>query len=454
MTDITRIEKGLDLPITGEPVQEITGSPIVRTVGVVGDDYPGMKPTMLVSEGDRVKRGQALFTDKKNPAVHYTAPVCGVVKSVNRGAKRKFESLVIEIDGEEAEQFQAYPDANLTQLDRDAVKEHLLRSGLWTALRTRPFSKVPNPETLPAAIFVTAVDTHPLAASPRVVMEDRQAEFIAGVEVLTTLTEGPTYVCRRTGSTVPGEDRLGVEFHAFDGPHPAGLVGTHIHTLMPASPARTVWHVGYQDVIAIGHLFLTGELQGDRVISLAGPPVKSPRLVRAPLGASLDEVVLEQLELDEGQQARVISGSVLGGRMSIEPTGYLGRYHNQVSVLLEGTHRDFIGWMLPGSDRFSVRRIFASAWTGEGKRFGFDTNNQGSPRAVVPIGMYEQVMPLDIVATPLIKALITGDTEYAQQLGVLELDEEDLALCSFVDPGKHQFGPMLRESLTHIEAEG
>ncbi|TWU20885.1 Na(+)-translocating NADH-quinone reductase subunit A [Bythopirellula polymerisocia] len=457
MTSVHQIAKGLDLPIEGEPAQAISESPVIRHVALVASDYVGMKPTMLVSEGDHVKLGQAVFTDKKTPGVQFTSPAAGKVVGVNRGAKRKFLSLVIEIEGEDQEKFAAFPDQNLTQLDRKQICEQLVASGMWTALRTRPFSKVPVIDSVPNALFITAVDTNPLAPDPSIVIAERPADFVAGLEVLSRLSDGPTYVCRKAASEIPGEGKTPVEFHAFDGPHPSGLVGTHIHTLMPVDRSRTVWHIGYQDVIAVGHLFLTGELLTERVVSIAGPVVNSPRLVRTRIGASLEELTAWQFTTPSRHGVRVISGSVLSGRRSVPPIDFLGRFHNQVTLLAEGGERDFLGWMKPGADKFSVRRVFASAWSsvaGNSHRFKFDTGTEGSPRAIVPIGMYEQVMPLDIIATPLLKSLTVGDSDFAQQLGVLELDEEDLALCTYVDPGKHEFGPLLRDTLTKIEVEG
>lgn len=457
MTSVIRIEKGLDLPIAGEPEQSISAGPAIKHVALIGDDYIGMKPTMAVAEGDRVKLGQVVFTDKKTPGVQYTSPAAGVVKAVNRAAKRKFQSLVIEVDGDEQLTFDTFPDHNLAKLDRRQVCEQLVASGLWTALRTRPYSKVPALDAVPEAVFITAIDTNPLAADPAVVLENHQADFIAGLEVLSTLTEGHVQVCRKAGATIPGEGNTPAVFHAFDGPHPAGLPGTHIHFIRPVSLEKSVWYIGYQDVIAVGHLFLTGKIMTERIVSLAGPVVDQPRLVRTRLGASLSELTAGQFSVSDQNPVRIISGSVLSGRQSIEPVDYLGRYHNQVTILLEGGQREFLGWMMPGTDKFSIRRIFASAWSrvgGDEQRFAFSTSTEGSPRAIVPIGMYEDVMPLDIIATPLLKSLITKDTEAAQQLGALELDEEDLALCTYVCPGKHDFGPMLRENLNTIEHEG
>lgn len=458
MTSVTRIEKGLDLPIAGTPEQVVAESPQVTQVALIGDDYVGMKPTMEVAEGDRVKLGQILFTDKKTPGVVYTSPASGTVSAINRGLKRKFESVVIDVEGDEQETFKSYSGRNLAQLDRREVCELLIASGLWTALRTRPYSRVPAPDTVPHSLFVTAMDSRPLAADPEVVLANSPGDFIAGLQVLSTISEGKTHVCRKAGSEIPGEDLSVVEFHAFDGPHPSGLPGTHIHFIDPVYREKTVWHIDYQDVVAVGHLFLTGTLSTNRVISLAGPLVTKPRLVRTRLGASLSQLTRGEYEVTEGQSARVVSGSVLSGRAAMPPIDFLGRYHTQISILEEGHQREFLGWMMPGSHKFSIRRVFASAWArraeDQSRRFRFTTNTEGSPRAIVPIGMYEEVMPLDIIATPLLKALITNDIEYAQELGALELDEEDLGLCTFVCPGKYEYGPLLRQNLTVIEHEG
>ncbi|NOZ40885.1 MAG: Na(+)-translocating NADH-quinone reductase subunit A, partial [Planctomycetes bacterium] len=369
MTSITSITKGLDLPICGDPEQKVSDGPVVRYVALLGDDYIGMKPTMVVAEGDRVKLGQVVFSDKKTPGVQFTAPATGLVKAINRGAKRKFESLVIEVDDSknddtsQQEQFKTFPDHNLAKLDRREVCQQLVASGLWTALRTRPFSKVPALDMVPSALFITAIDTNPLAADPAVVLKNYSAQFIAGLEVLSTLTDGHAQVCRKAGASIPGEGTTPAIFHAFEGPHPAGLPGTHIHFLRPVSQDKSVWYIGYQDVVAVGHLFLTGKIWTERVISLAGPVVDEPRLLRTRLGASLTELTANQFAVSDQQPARIISGSVLSGRRSVEPVDYLGRYHNQVSIIAEGGQRELFGWAMPGTDKFSIRRIFASAWT-------------------------------------------------------------------------------------------
>ena len=445
-----KIKRGLTLPISGAPVQTIENGKPVKQVALVGFDYVGMKPTMEVQVGDRVKCGQLLFTDKKTEGVRYTAPASGVVSAINRGERRVFQSLVIDVEGDEYETFASYPEAQFSQLSRQQVVDNLVTSGLWTAFRTRPFSRVPAVDSEPHSIFVTAIDTNPLTADPAVIIREAAADFKLGVELLGHLTPGKVFVCTAPGVALDLPSAGKTQREEFSGPHPAGLAGTHIHYLDPVSATKTVWSIGYQDVIAIARLFRTGRLDVTRVVALAGPQVKNPRLIRTRLGANLEELCAG--ELHEGVN-RVISGSVFGGRSTRGPVAYLGRFANQVSVLLEGTQREFLGWLSPGPNMFSVLNIYLSKLTPK-KLFKFTTTTNGSERAMVPIGTYEGVMPLDVLPTQLLRALIVGDTEAAQKLGCLELDEEDLALCTFVCPGKYEYGPILRGNLTRIEQEG
>ncbi len=450
---LIKMKNGLDVPITGMPEQVVhSDGGVAKSVALIGLDYVGLKPTMQVAEGDRVKLGDVLFSDKQHPSVVFTSPGAGVVKAVNRGAKRVFQSIVIELDGSDQVTFQAYAESDLATLSLEQVKGNLLASGLWTAFRTRPYSKVPNPETLPRSIFVTAIDTNPLAARPEVVIKGRLQDFKNGLLLLTKLTEGKVYLCKSSAASFSCD--LGkVEVAEFEGPHPAGLVGTHIHFLDPVGPSKTVWHLDYQSVIAMGALFTSGRLSVERVVSLAGPLVDKPRLVRTRVGANLCDLVEGQI--DTSKEARVVSGSVLNGRKAEGWAAFLGSYHNQVAVLEEGRHREFFGWIIPSREKYSFMNVLLSSLPKlRGRKFAMHTSKFGSPRAIVPVGVYEDVMPLDILPTQLLKALVIGDTDQAQSLGILELDEEDLALCSFVDPGKHDFGIALRQNLTQIEKEG
>ncbi len=443
-----QITKGLDLPLSGTPRMQVEECPAVRHVALLGRDYQDMKPTLLVAEGDLVSLGQPLFAEKSHPQILYTSPGSGRVVAINRGGRRIFQSLVIELSAGSEETFPKPEAGQLDQLSAEEIETQLLVSGLWPAFRTRPYSKVPAPATRPAAIFVTAIDTNPLAADPQIAITEKPAEFATGLKIIRQLTDGKVYLCKRPQAQLAAPE--GITVSEFSGCHPAGLVGTHIHFLEKIDQQRCVWHIGYQDVIAIGYLFLTGRLLTERLIALSGPGVKEPRLLRTRSGACLSELTAEQLH--DGEQ-RVISGSVLSGHQAAGAEDYLGRYHNQVSVLAEDRQRKLLGWGLPGFNKFSLKRVFASALLPR-RQLKMTTSSHGSLRAMVPIGAFEKVMPLNIKATWLLRSLLTLDTDLAEQLGCLELDEEDLALCSFVCSGKMDYGTHLRQTLQKIEKEG
>ena len=443
------IKKGLDLPITGAPQQIIEDGKPVRSVAILGEEYVGMRPTMHVQVDDRVKKGQILFEDKKNPGVIFTAPAAGVVKAINRGARRVLQSVVIDIDGDEQETFAKFSSAELLNLSREQVQKNLVDSGMWTALRTRPYSRSPKLDSEPRAIFVNAMDTNPLAADPVAIINENQQAFVDGLKVVSRLTKGKLYVATAPNAHVEMGDAP-VTHETFKGPHPAGNVGTHIHFLEGASFTYEVWHLSYQDVIAFGKLFTTGELFTDRVVAVGGPAAVKPRLVRTRLGANLAELMVGEVEA--GNQ-RVVSGSVLNGHKADGPHAFLGRFHNQVTLLGEGDEKLPLGWIWPGKNMHSITRAYLGHII-PGKKFAMTASTNGSSRAMVPIGNYERVMPLDMVATLLLRSLVSGDIETAQELGCLELDEEDLALCTYVCPGKYEYGTALRKVLTTIEKEG
>ncbi len=447
-----KIKKGLDLPITGAPEQQIEDGPAVTSCALIGADYLGLKPRMQVAVGDRVQLGQPLFADKRFESVVYTAPAGGTVRAINRGPRRVFESVVIDIDEQDDPvAFTPYEGEDFSGLDRDQIKENLTRSGLWPALRTRPYSKVPDPASTPAAIFVTAMDSSPLAPDAAVVVREAPEDFTNGVRLMARLTDGAVYVCCRSDASIPIVEGENVTHATFEGPHPAGLVGTHIHLLEPVHTEKTVWHVNYQDAMAFGGLFRTGQLPTERIISLAGPATNRPRLLRARLGASIGTLIDGEVA---GTEVRVIAGNVLTGRAASGPFAFLGRFHQQITLMPEGGKRELFGWLIPSMRKFATANVHLSSLFGGKHRFPFDTSLNGSPRAMIPVGLYEDVMPLDILATQLLRALLVMDTEDAQSLGCLELDEEDLALCSYVCMSKYEYGMALRASLEMIEAEG
>ena len=457
------IQKGLDLPITGKPLQQIDvdgPAKALTRVAVLADDFIGMKPRMMVNEGDEVRRGQALFEDRKRPGVLHTATAAGKVVAIHRGDKRALRSVVIELNERERagdptdadfQPFEAFTGRPVAELSRDEVRALLVESGAWTGLRARPFSRVPPVDQVPSSIFVTALNTHPLAADPAVAVAGQQAALEAGLAALGKLTDGSVYLCRRPGADVGPGLVEGVKVEEFSGPHPAGLPGTHIHLIDPVSREKTVWYISLADVVMAGAVMLTGKLHPERVLSIGGPMAVNPRLIRARLGAPMDELLSGEVKPGE---VRWISGSVLGGRACKgDVLGFLGRYDSGLSLIAEERTRHFLGWLTPGENSFSLFPIYLSKLFG-GHDFDFTTTTNGSPRAMVPIGMYEDVMPLDILPTFLLRSLASGDLERSEQLGALELDEEDLALCTMVCPGKNDYGAMLRQRLDTIEREG
>lgn len=454
------LKKGLDLPIRGAPEQRVENAPVVARVAVVARDYPFMKPRMSVQVGDQVKRGQLLFEDRKTEGVRFTSPGAGTVTAIHRGARRALRSVVVDLSVDERrgrpedsdhQQFESFTGRAVADLDGQAVRDLLVESGLWTAIRQRPFSKVPSPASSCHSIFVTAIDSNPLAPDPEVVLEGRIDAFQRGLWALGQLTEGAVYLCRAPGARIEPGAAPRVQVEEFAGKHPAGLVGTHIHILDPVHREKAVWYIGYQDVAAIGELFETGRLPVERTVALCGPVVLRPRLLKTRLGAEIEPLIDEQLFFGE---TRVISGSVLyGHRARGAKYGYIGRYANQISCLAEDHRRRFFGWMMPGWDLFSTTRAYLSGFRGRSVKYDFTTSTRGSHRAMVPIGLFENVMPLDIMPTFLLRALIKDDLERAEALGCLELDEEDLGLCSFVSPGKEDYGPHLRRNLFEIWKE-
>lgn len=443
-----KIDKGLDLPITGSPEQKIYDGPAIKTVAVLGPDYVGMKPSMNVKVGDQVKLGQVLFMDKKTEGVKYTAPGCGKVVAINRGDRRALQSVVIELNGDDAEVFTSSTEAELDNLARETVVTNLVDSGLWTSFKTRPYSKAPAIDSTPRSIFVTAMDTNPLAAKAELIIKEEEQAFTNGLKVLTRLTEGNVFICQKPNVVLPKV--AGTSCEEFDGPHPAGLAGTHIHFLDPVNENKTVWSIGYQDVIAFGKFFTTGKIPVEKIIALAGPSVNKPRLIRTRIGASLQELTAG--ELANGEQ-RIVSGSVLDGTIAEGPLAFLGRFHQQVSALPEKREREFLASLTAGDDKFSIKRAFLSAFTG-GPSSSMNTSQYGRSGNILAIGSFEKVMPLDILPNFLLRSLAANDEDQAQLLGCMELAEEDLALCTYVCSGKNDYGTMLRDTLTTIEKEG
>lgn len=432
--------RGLALALPGVPEQEVhTGNPVAH-VALCGSDYPGLKPRMLVKQGDTVRTGQALFFDKRDAGVMYTAPGGGIISAIHRGQRRQLESVVIRLAGEDERPVVGgpLPGSSPEAMSRGEIVHCLAAAGLWTAFRRRPFGRVPHSEEQPLAIFITAMDTQPLAADPSVAIGLAMDSFRMGLQVLTRLTPGNLWLCTAPGWTLaePVIDR--VRHAVFEGPHPAGLAGTHIHQLAPVGHHRAVWHISYADVIAVGKLFHEGVQDFQRIVALGGGPVERPRLVRTRMGASLDELL--EGEITPDHSVRIISGSLLSGHAQAGGQSFLGRYHLQVSVVPEADRRRRSSWLW--------RRLGSTQVSNP------TTTMHSSPSGMLPLEIFERVLPAGFLAAPLLRALMSGDIDQAQTLGCLELDEEDLALCAYLCPAKCDYGGALRSALQRIEREG
>jgi len=432
------VKRGLDVPIGGRPEQRICPGPDPARVALLGLDYTDLRPSVRVQPGQRVAAGETLFVDRADSRVCYTAPGTGRIVEINRGARRSLVSIVIELEADDAAARVELPGGEPAALSRKQICTTLLAAGLWPALRARPYGRVANPDGLPVALFVTAMDTNPLAADPRVVIAERADDFADGLAALARLAPA-TYLCTAPDAGLPCPSEEGLRAVQFAGKHPAGLAGTHMRYLQH-EPGE-VWQVGYQDVLAIGLLFRTGRVSNERVIALAGPGVGRPRLIRTRLGADLQTLLAGEIE----PACRVIAGSVLSGRALTPVSGYLGRYQNQVTVLRDVAIDSAGG--APGNAFW--RALFPRA--GWGSAGILTAAAHGAPDGMLPVEDFDRVWPYAVPPAPLLRALLLRDTETASALGCLALVEEDLALCSYVCPGKLDYGEALRDTLREIE---
>ena len=448
-----KIKKGLNIPISGTPEDKITDFKNPRSVALVGSDYHGLKPAMLVKEGEKVKIGQPLFEDKKNPGVIFTSPGGGIVESINRGKKRALQSVVIDIsDNEEEISFSPIKTDDLANHTKSSIRENLIESGLWTSFRTRPFSKIPKIDSDPKSIFINCMDTNPLSLDPELIISNNLDNFELGLSAIRLLSGSPLHLCIKQDSSLTFKQEENTHEHIFYGPHPSGLAGTHMHFISPATIDNINWHISYSDVILIGSFFSEGKIPTNKYICLSGPKIENPRIISTRIGACIDEICAGELSQSEN---RVVSGSLINGREAIGSYAYLGKYHNQICAIEEpnSSDRELFDWALLGRNRFSKLDIFISSLF-KNKEFNIKARMYGPDRAILPLGVYEEVFPLNLLITPLLRALAVGDTQELQSLGILELDEEDLALCSFVCPSKYDFSYLLRERLNAIEVEG
>jgi Na+-transporting NADH:ubiquinone oxidoreductase subunit A len=447
MSTVFSIKKGLDIKLLGEAERVITDLKS-SLFAIKPTDFIGCFPKVLVKEGDEVKAGSPLFYDKHREEIYFTSPVSGKISDIRRGAKRKLLEIVVSSDGKnESLDFGA---ADPQKATRKEVIDKLLKSGLWPLIRQRPYSIVAYPNDEPKAIFIPAFDSSPLAPDFDLMVHGHGEEFQAGIDVLSTLTAGKIFLnvhAEKTNSKV-FLNAKNVEINSFRGPHPSGNVSVHISRLSPLNKGETIWYVYPQDVMAIGRLFLTGKHDTTRLVALTGSEVKKRQYFKTRLGASLENMVKDNVEAGD---LRYISGNVLTGD-KINKNGFMGFYHSQVTVIPEGKYFEFFGWALPGFGKFSFSRTYPSFLFPQ-KKYRLDTNMHGGKRAYVMTGMYEKVFPFDIYPLQLIKAILVEDIDLMENLGIYEIDAEDFALCEVIDTSKTDIQAIVRSGLEMIRKE-
>ena len=451
MYDSIKITKGLDLPLGGEAERRCTDACYIDTYAMKPTDFVGLVPRLMVSEGDSVEAGQPLVSDKNDPRLTLPSPVSGIVKAIVRGEKRRLEAVVVERSKKE----ELRTKKECTEILNSQFS--ILNSPCWWMIKERPFGTIANPDHKPKGIYVSLRDTYPLAPDMDFVLKSREQEFEAGIKALGSFAE--------------------VHCVKAYGPHPAGNVGTIIAALDPINKGEYVWTVNAQDVANIGHWCLTGKYRPERVIAVAGPAARNPHYYRVRCGVCLESIIKGQLMSPEypgissssrTSDTRIISGDVLCGE-AIAHDGFLGAYNSLVTLLPEGNHYDFMGWLMPGLKKYSFSRTFLSGFMRlmskmrvvDGEKaftnvcpYKFDTNIHGSVRPLVFTGNFEQVFPFDIYPLQLIKACIIGDVEMQEKLGIYEVEPEDFALCEFIDTSKTEIQSIIREALEKLRKEG
>lgn len=444
MPKVFKIRKGLNIPLKGEAEKVFTRAELAEYYAVKPEDFPGLTPKLMVEEGDKVKAGSPLFFDKYRPSILFTSPVSGEVHLIRRGERRKILEVVVKADS--AQEFEDFGVADPSDLSREAVVETLLKSGLWPTIRQRPYSIVANPSDKPKAIYVSAFDTAPLSPDLDFAVKDEAEAFQAGINALTKLTDGKVNLNLNAEypPSIVFTKVKGVEHHYFSGPHPAGNVGIQIHHIDPINKGDLIWVVNPLDVIILGRLFLNGIYDATKVIALAGSEVQKPRYYILKTGASISNIINNNLA-QPVDKIRFISGNVLTGT-KISESGFIGFYDNMVSVIPEGDHFEFLGWAAPGFNKFSFSSSFFSSIF-SGKKYALHTNLNGGERAYVVTGQYDKVLPMDIYPVHLIKAILAKDIDKMENLGLYEVAEEDMALCEYVCTSKTEVQSIIREGI-------
>ncbi|HBG87198.1 MAG TPA: NADH:ubiquinone reductase (Na(+)-transporting) subunit A [Marinilabiliaceae bacterium] len=446
MSEVIKIKKGLNIPLEGKAEMVFGQAQLPGLFAIKPVDFHGLTPKMVVAEGDSVKIGSVLFHDKYHPEIKFVSPVSGTVKTINRGERRRILEVVVENDNKD--ESLDFGKSDPATMDRDAIVGKLLEGGAWPYLRQRPYDILANPSDTPKAIFVSGFDSSPLAPDYDFVLTGQEEAFKVGVEVLKKLAP-VVHIGISAGSASKVYNSLqGVTLNSFSGPHPVGNVGVQIHHVSPINKGEKVWVINPQEIVSIGNLFAQGKHDFSRVIAVTGSEVLKPLYLRYRLGASVVEILKDNIA--EGS-LRVISGNVLTGT-NIGADGYLGFYHSQLCVIPEGDDYEFLGWASPGFGKFSVSRSFFS-WICKNKKYRLNANLHGSERAIVVSGLFEKVVPMDILPEQLIKAILAEDIDKMEQLGLYEIVEEDIALCEFVDISKMELQAIVRDGINLMMKE-
>lgn len=448
MSKVIKIRKGLNIKLAGKAEKVLEKTELLSTYAVKPTDFPGLVPKLLVKPEDKVKAGTPLFYDKNKPEVLFTSPVSGTVKTINRGERRAILEVIVESDGSQV--FEQFETGNLESLSRDEVKAIILKSGAWPGIIQRPYAVVANPADSPKSIFISGLDSAPLASDYDYAITGEEAAMQKGVDVLRKLTDGAVHLTvAADNATNSIFNRIkGVEYHQISGPHPAGNVGIQIHHIAPINKGDVVWTLDPWAVIILGRLFLKGIYDAQKVIALVGSEVLKPRYYRVISGAGIEKIVAGKVS---DAPLRYITGNVLTGE-KVTTHGFLGYYHNTLTVIPEGKHFEFLGWAAPGFNKFSASKTFLSSLLPK-KTYRLDTNLNGGERAYVMTGQYEKVVPMDIYPVHLIKAILAEDIEAMENLGIYEVAEEDFALCEYVCTSKIEVQEIVRRGLDMMMKE-
>ncbi|HKJ79613.1 MAG TPA: Na(+)-translocating NADH-quinone reductase subunit A [Prolixibacteraceae bacterium] len=440
MSKVIKLRKGLNIKLQGRAEEKLETLPTPSTVAIKPTDFPGLIPKLSVKAGSEVKTGDALFYDKYYPDVVLTAPMGGIVKSVNRGERRRILEIVIEPGADKGAV--DFGSADPASLNSDEVKNKLLKSGLWPFLRRRPYGITASPADKPKAIFISTFDTSPLAPNYNFILEGQLKTFQTGVNALAKLTEGKVHLGVNKGSIFNSVKH--VEINEFEGPHPAGNVGVQIHHVAPIAKGEVVWTINVQDVLFIGRLFETGKVDFTKTIAMSGSEIKKPQYYKTIIGAPVSELTDGKIT-DTDYKQRIISGNVLTGE-KVKRENYLGFFDSQITVIPEGDEYEFLGWASLGVKKFSASKTFMSSLL-PNKQYKMNANLHGGERAFVLTDQYDKVVPMDVLPVILLKAILANDIDKMEQLGIYEIVEEDFALCEYICTSKIKVQDIVRSGI-------